>query len=82
MQTYLLHCLSSEVRALEATVLRFTVSGLHFAGLVHLSSLIEFGLHFAGLVHLASGLGPDCKHVAFRASQQGISSLVQVLPIS
>ena len=29
-------------------------NGLHFAGLVHLSSFIAFGLHFAGLVHLSS----------------------------
>ena len=49
------------------------MSGLHFAGLVRLSSLIEIGLHFAGLVHLSSWLGPDCMHVAFPASQQGIS---------
>ena len=49
------------------------MSGLHFAGLVRLSSIIEIGLHFAGLVHLSSWLGPDCMHVAFPASQQGIS---------
>ena len=30
-----------------------SVSGLHFAGLVRLSSLIKIGLHFAGLVHLS-----------------------------
>ena len=47
--------------------------GLHFAGLVRLSSIIEIGLHFAGLVHLSSWLGPDCMHVAYPASQQGIS---------